>query len=238
MHLHWDGNNSSLNERNLSAAFGAGVTPETVDHASIARIADWLKTLPPPARPNSQHSDQTTRGQQVFVRDCAACHGYSDANGYHFEGEYLGKVDPISSVGTDPWRLNSYTTDFRDMQLKRLFAGTPYQFKNFVKTDGYANVPLDGLWLRGPYLHNGSVPTIADLLKPPGDRPAAFLRGSDVIDVENGGFLSPLCKPSVVSEGGFCFDTTQPGNGNGGHLYGTTLNDSEKSDLLAYLKTF
>ena len=57
-----------------------------------------------------------------------------------------------------------------------------YQFNHFQKTDGYANLPLDGLWLRAPYLHNGSVPTLADLLEPPEQRPKAFLRGSDVID--------------------------------------------------------
>jgi hypothetical protein len=38
---------------------------------------------------------------------------------------------------------------------------------NFVKKNGYVNVPLEGLWLRGPYLHNGSVPTLADLLEEP-----------------------------------------------------------------------
>ena len=35
MHLHWDGDNDSVDERNLSAALGAGVTPVTVDHARI-----------------------------------------------------------------------------------------------------------------------------------------------------------------------------------------------------------
>ena len=34
----------------------------------------------------------------------------------------------------------------------------PARFRHFRKTDGYANMPLDGLWLRAPYLHNGSVP--------------------------------------------------------------------------------
>src|SRR5262249_4908211 len=42
MHLHWDGNNTSLDERNLSAALGAGVTPVTVDYRSIQRVHDWI----------------------------------------------------------------------------------------------------------------------------------------------------------------------------------------------------
>ena len=120
-----------------------------------------------------------------------------------------------------------------------VFAGTPYAFRSFEKTDGYANLPLDGLWLRGPYLHNGAVPTLKDLLAPPTERPSAYLRGSDVIDAVNGGFLSPPCDPKAPpSAAGFCFDTAQAGNGRDGHLYGTDLPASAKSDLLAYLLTF
>ena len=51
-----------------------------------------------------------------------------------------------------------------------LYAGEPYRFKHFRKTYGYANMPLDGIWLRAPYLHNGSVPTLRDLLEPRADR--------------------------------------------------------------------
>ena len=36
----------------------------------------------------------------------------------------------------------------------------------FRKTNGYVAAPLDGVWLRGPYLHNGSVPSLHDLLEP------------------------------------------------------------------------
>ncbi len=51
MHLHWDGDNDSVDERNLSAALGAGVTPVTVDHDNLKRVRDWIWTLPPPAYP-------------------------------------------------------------------------------------------------------------------------------------------------------------------------------------------
>ena len=37
---------------------------------------------------------------------------------------------------------------------------------------------------------------------------------------------------------GFCYDTRLPGNGNGGHVYGTTLSAADKDDLIAYLLTF
>ncbi|HVN02360.1 MAG TPA: c-type cytochrome [Caulobacteraceae bacterium] len=238
MQLHWDGNNDSLAERNLSAAIGAGVTPETVDHASIERDASWLLDLRPPPSPYHPDPAALARGKQVFMQGCASCHGWQGPNGYVFQGAALGKVQPESDVATDPNRLNSYTQSFRDWQVATLFAGTPYHFTHFVKTNGYANLPLDGLWLRAPYLHNGSVPTLADLLKPPAERPKAFVRGLDVIDPTSGGFTAPPCTPGQPLAAGFCFDVSQRGNSNAGHPYGTTLPAAQKQDLLAYLETF
>ena len=46
MSLHWDGNNPSLFERNISAAIGAGATPVSLDLPRMQRIADWLLELP------------------------------------------------------------------------------------------------------------------------------------------------------------------------------------------------
>jgi len=238
MQLHWDGNNPSLAERNLSAALGAGVTAETVDHAAIERVAGWLGELRPPRSPHRVDGAAVERGRALYMTNCAECHGYQGSDRYVFEGAKLGKVDPIATLGTDRGRLDSYTEAFRQRQLAELFAGTRYQFKRFVKTDGYANMPLDGLWLRGPYLHNGSVPTLRALLAAPAQRPVAFLRGSDVIDGSNGGFVSAPCDPARPPPSGFCYDTKLPGNGNGGHLYGTTLAPAQKNDLLAYLLTF
>jgi mono/diheme cytochrome c family protein len=237
MQLHWDGDNDSLAERNLSAAIGAGVTPQSADHAAIERNADWLMDLKPPPSPYRPDPAAVDRGKSIFMQACATCHGWQGPTGYVFEGAKIGKVEPIASVGTDPNRLNSYTKTFRDWQVSTLFAGTPYHFTHFVKTEGYANLPLDGLWLRAPYLHNGSVPTLADLLLPPVARPKAFLRGSDVIDPQKGGFQASACVPGAPATG-FCFDTAQRGNSAEGHIFGTDLSDGQKSDLLAYLLTF
>jgi hypothetical protein len=67
--------------------------------------------------------------------------------------------------------------------------GKPWRFSHFRKTDGYANMPLDGIWLRAPYLHNGSVPNLRALLFPE-ERPAEFFRAYDVYDWANVGFVS------------------------------------------------
>jgi hypothetical protein len=95
-------------------------------------------------------------------------------------------------------------------------------------------VPHTGLWLRGPYLHNGSVPTLRDMLRPPAERPDLFYRGDDLIDADNGGFIASGAEAERVGER---YDTRLPGNDNGGHLYGTELPDDDKEALLAYLKT-
>jgi len=238
MELHWDGNNRSLAERNLSAALGAGVTVESVDHESIERVAAWLGNLKPPPSPHRPDAAAAEKGRAIYMRECAACHGYQDKADYVFKGDRIGKVTPNADLKADPGRLNSYTEAFRQRQLHELFAGTKYQFKEFKKTDGYANMPLDALWLRGPYLHNGSVPTLRALLDAPDARPKAFVRGGDVIDGKNGGFVSPMCDPDKPQPKQHCYDTGIPGNRNGGHVYGTALSAAEKDDLVAYLLTF
>jgi hypothetical protein len=238
MHLHWDGNNTSLAERNLSAAIGAGVTPDSVDFAAIDRVANWLRTLRPPPSPYHPDGGAVARGRDIFMTQCRACHGFANSEGYAFSGEMIGQVEPNDTLGADPHRLDSYTEKFREYQLANFFVGTPHQFKYFVKTNGYANLPLDGLWLRAPYLHNGSVPTLAALLQAPAHRPVTFIRGNDRLDPNNGGFEAPPCDPPSTPANAFCFDTRLPGNSNSGHLYGTDLAEPAKADLLAYLMTF
>jgi len=82
------------------------------------------------------------------------------------------------------------------------------------------------------------VPTLVDLLEPADKRPQTFVRGIDTLDPARGGFVAPPCGAAPLPEGASCFDTRRPGNGNGGHVYGTDLPANEKADLLAYLLTF
>jgi mono/diheme cytochrome c family protein len=236
MELHWDGNNVSLEERNRSAAMGAGVTPPTADRASLKRVANWLLTLPAPAYPFKVDKDLAVQGAPIYKKYCAECHG---ADGKDFSGKYVGKVVPIEEIGTDRHRLDSYTYDLTVNQ-NTIFAGyDDERFSHFRKTFGYANSPLDGLWLRAPYLHNGSVPTLRDLLEPSAKRPSKFYRGYDVYDQKKIGFVS-----DVKEEKGkecFLYDTEQQGNSNKGHegyKFGTELSPAEKEALVEYLKTF
>jgi mono/diheme cytochrome c family protein len=236
MELHWDGNNVSLEERNRSAAMGAGVTPPTADRPRMKRIADWLLTLPSPAYPFAIDKGLAARGAPAYKKYCADCHG---VDGKDFRGKEVGKVTPIEEIGTDRHRLDSYTYTVAVNQ-NMIFAGYGEErFSHFRKTYGYANSPLDGLWLRAPYLHNGSVPTLRDLLEPSSKRPVQFYRGYDVYDQKKVGFVSDV--PDEKGKKFFVYDTRQPGNGNQGHegvRYGTELAPAEKEALVEYLKTF
>lgn len=235
LQLHWDGNNTLVEERNKSAAFGTGTTPPTLDLEAVRRIEHWMLDLKPPRFPFPVDAARAARGADLYRAYCAGCHG---ASGQDFSGPYVGKVTPLAEIGTDPRRLDSYTYTLAVNQAT-LYAGYPHRFTHFRKTYGYANMPLDGLWVRAPYLHNGSVPTLRDLLEPAARRPTAFYRGNDVYDPVNVGFVS-----NGAQEGArkfFLYDTRAPGNGNAGHegrAYGTELSPEDKAALVEHLKTF
>lgn len=237
MWLHWDGNNNSVEERNRSAAFGTGATPPTLDRASMKRTKDWLyHEAVPPRYPYPIDRDLAAKGASLYQNYCAECHGKS---GTDFTGKFVGQVEPIEKIKTDRHRLDSYTYELAANQ-NLLYAAYPDErFKHFRKTFGYANQPLDGIWLRAPYLHNGSVPTLRDLLEPGENRPKKFYRGYDVFNPKGVGFISDVAEEKGLKY--FLFDTSLPGNGNFGHEgkeYGTDLAAEDKDALVEYLKTF
>ena len=235
LHLHWDGDNDSVDERNLSAALGAGVTPVTVDHAGIKRVRDWIWTLPPPKYPYPIDTALAAQGAAVYAQHCTECHADHRFRDGVKAGARVGLIEDASRVGTDRHRLDSYTAVFAANQYG-LYPGSTYRFTHFRKTTGYANQPLDGIWARAPYLHNGSVPTLRDLLEVPANRPPVFYRGDDLFDPERVGFVSNV--PSAGGQTFFRYDTAVPGNSRDGHLYGTTLGDADKRAIVEYLKTF
>jgi len=226
LYLHWDGNNNSVDERNLGAALGTGATPTSLDYASLDRIDTWLREFPPPEYPYDIDRSLAAEGEPIYQTLCADCHD--------FDGSRIGTTIPLDTIGTDPYRLHNYTYDLTVNQAT-LYAGMPWRFTHWRKSDGYACQALDGIWARAPYLHNGSVPTLRDLLEPPENRPAVFYRGYDLYDRENVGFVSDV--PEANGREFFRMERTVPGNDNGGHLYGTDLSPEKKAALIEYMKT-
>lgn len=113
----------------------------------------------------------------------------------------------------------------------------------FSSLKSYKGRSLNGIWATAPYLHNGSVPTLYDLLLPAEQRPTSFIVGSRELDVVKVGFKHNGYE-------GFKFDTTLLANSNKGHEYATqdvkdstgniiskALTEDERYDLVEYLKS-
>ncbi|HSK76949.1 MAG TPA: di-heme-cytochrome C peroxidase [Thermoanaerobaculia bacterium] len=95
----------------------------------------------------------------------------------------------------------------------------------------YKARPLNGIWATAPYLHNGSVPSLWEILQPQEKRTRKFSVGSRDFDPVHVGFQTR------GRRGGFELDTTLPGNANAGHNYGTSLPEERKWALIEYLKS-
>ncbi|MEQ6331106.1 di-heme-cytochrome C peroxidase [Pseudomonas chengduensis] len=105
---------------------------------------------------------------------------------------------------------------------------------------GYKARPLDGIWATPPFLHNGSVPNLFELLSPVYERQAQFWVGNFEFDPVRVGYRSDKFP------GGFLLDTRVTGNGNGGHEFrdgcrqegviGRALSPDERLALIEYLK--
>jgi hypothetical protein len=235
---HWDGLNASLREVVLSSALGDGATKQWVDRdmahwddadpktrSSLRRIQDFMMKAPVPPYPFAIDTALAAQGATVFATNCANCHGSGGAR--------TGTIIPQTEVGTDPHRKDMWTTSAA-AAYNAFGEGRSWKFSNFRHTEGYVAMPHAGLWLTGPFLHNGSVPSLADLLEPVAARPKQFWRGYDVLDPVRVGFVTS--GPAAEREGTF-LDTSRPGNSNAGHTYGTELPAASKQALLEYLKT-
>ena len=109
-------------------------------------------------------------------------------------------------------------------------------FRNQASEDSaaYESRSLHGIWGTAPYLHNGSVPNLWELLMPPSQRKSTFAVGSRVFDPKNVGYAtdqSPFKNATFVTD-----PANANGNGNGGHVYGTSLTEDERWAIIEYLK--
>jgi hypothetical protein len=224
MPLHWDGLGASLREVVLSSALGDGASRSSIHLSNLARIEQWLLDVKPPAYPFEVDRVMAAEGRKAYDAHCASCHAPG--------GPRTGSVIPVEEVGTDRHRLDMWTPASPEA-YNRFADGYEWDFRGFRKTSGYVAQPLDGVWLRAPFLHNGSVPSLQELLEPQTGRRATFYRGYNVYDPARVGFVSD----GAATRAGVPYDTTVPGNGNAGHVYGVTLTPAQKQALLEYLKT-
>lgn len=205
------------------------------------------------------------RGKVQFDARCASCHGSYDKGwdapdaDARSPAELIATTEvryheqtPVFDVGTDPQRAAGMAA-FAD-RLNELAISKWMETVVEVQS-GYVPPPLDGIWSRYPYLHNGSVPTLCDLLRPASERPSTFWQGPSEdaatdFDATCVGYPTGDAIPASWQEAADAkVDTTRPGLSNAGHdtmlgpattADGTTLpalDDASRADLIAFLKT-
>jgi cytochrome c5 len=200
--------------------------------AYFGDVRAYILSLTPPVYPLAVDATLAARGKSVFDGTCAECHGtYGDG------GTYPNLLIPAGEVGTDP-TIGSGAAQFAD-RFVAWFAQSFYgQTARLDPQPAYYAPPLDGIWATAPYLHNGSVPSLATLLES-SKRPTYWQRrvtdglGNDLDAVEVG------WQYDAAAAGGAkrVYDTTQPGYSNAGHTYGDGLSADDRAALLEYLKT-
>jgi hypothetical protein len=145
---------------------------------------------------------------------------------------------PVRPVVEGPPTVAAAPLTAKERQLKTCMEADPYANDGEPHL-GYTSRPLNGIWASPPYLHNGSVPTMYDLLLPAAKRPKSFFLGTSKYDPKNMGF-----ETAPSQETWFEFRTTgadgKPidGNSNAGHDYGNSkFSDDDRYAIIEYLKT-
>ncbi|MEX1366052.1 MAG: hypothetical protein AB1Z98_23190 [Nannocystaceae bacterium] len=201
----------------------------------------YIESIEPPASPLAVDEALVAEGEQIFARDCACCHGTYAAD--EADETYPNLLLPLDVVGTDPLLAREahdrpFAGWFNESwygEIGQLTTGEPFV--------GYVAPPLDGVWATAPYLHNGSVPSLALVLDST-RRPRYWRRvsyDSTVFDEVNVGWpyleLEYGQDDAPVDERKHVYDTTKLGHRNTGHTFGDHLNDGERGAVLEYLKT-
>ncbi len=199
------------------------------DSEDFRQQVDWLVSYlsekQAPKFPFAIDEKLAASGKAVFAANCARCHA----------SERTGTRVPVEEVGTDRERLKTWSKKAA-VESNKVVRNFGIERRGLVENEpsGYIAAFLDGIWLRAPYLHNGSVPSMRDLLKPAAERPKVFYRGYDVYDPVNVGFVTEGEEAERV---GTRYDVSERASGNQGHEYGTNLSAKEKDALIEYLKT-
>ncbi len=192
----------------------------------MAWLHEYLTKLPAPKYPFPIDAARAEIGKEVFAKNCATCHASART----------GTRIPLAEIGTDRNRLDSWNKNAA-MIANKVVTDMGIERKGLVEAtlDGYIAAFLDGIWLRAPYLHNGSVPSLRDLLEPAAQTAQGVLSRLRRLRPGQGGFRHRRRRGASASARRL--DVTQKANGNQGHEFGTTLSAGEKDALVEYLKT-
>jgi hypothetical protein len=224
----------------------------TMNFSGLLALEGYINKMGAPKWPWSVKNSLAAQGANIFTANCSSCHGKTA--GEPRPPSTTTWATPAVNVGTDSWYFNSLTRTASPGVLSSLFPAVgplgiisktvtqkilqQYQpsitfilSSNSAGAGKYESRVMEGIWAAAPYLHNGSVPTLEDLLKPASQRPSTFFVGVNYDTLKVGLSVNqPL-------QAGYQFNTSTVGNSNAGHEYGTQLSTQDRAALIEYLKT-
>jgi mono/diheme cytochrome c family protein len=188
-YANWDGTIRGF-ARALTSSMAVVGDPTKIDLPLNAKIQDFLGKLPPEPYPFSIDQAARRRGEATYQASCAGCHATPAGR---------KRDDLVFDVGTDPLRAQAINTLSAQLLAKIVMSICPHTQAECAfgaegpivdpsANRGYMASPLTGVWAVAPYLHNGSVPTLRQLLVPASRTKAAFLRGSTSYNQTDGGW--------------------------------------------------
>ena len=261
----WDGTVRMAFWRNLAAQLPIVGIPGQIDLINTGLVANFLHGLPPVPYPFPVDMSKAAHGEKLFAENCVACHhAHNDTvYGQRDIGTDMNRAEVLNGAALQLF-LAGFTASCHDPDFQYIQPGgqvvLPCRMngadiiadRTAPDSQGYVTNVLDGVWARAPYLHNGSVPTLRQLLVP-GERAATFLRGSIVYDQGEVGFAwdpSQLGRLADAAPTLMLYDTRRDGDSNRGHDRDVTIDgkwlrldwsgpahQADLADLLEYLKT-
>jgi mono/diheme cytochrome c family protein len=152
----------------------------------------------------------------------------------------LGTVSAATGLRVITGKIRDMGYDAMGLTPEQRMEWNGYRQDNVVAPLAYRARPLSGIWATPPFLHNGSVPNLYQMLVPASQRDKTFYVGNREFDPKNVGYST------AKFDRGFEFRTGQTGNSNAGHEFrnapgkgriGRELTDEERWAIIEYLKT-
>jgi hypothetical protein len=257
--VFWTGVTNSMLERNLAQGvslltdFNWPTMDTTIKIQKLESVSKLTRKVKAPTWPKQLLGDVdpslAEKGKAIYKEKCLKCHdpkakdqapgsaefNYIDVGTdrayYDGQVELIGSYDFFSEVlASTMGRIKTRAKavegipDLAPFEVGR----TPVVWRKPTGPKFVAK-PLAGIWATAPYLHNGSVPTLDDLLKPVKDRPTTFYVGGFLYDTKKLGFVTDPSDPRS-----FKFVTTEKGNSNQGHEYLV----EDRLAVLEFLKSY
>jgi cytochrome c5 len=245
------GRGTDLHELGAWLEANAQVIRELTTAVFAAEAPHWTDYFPS----HSISVERARRGQKIFERSCAGCHGIYEKNWENPDPIHALRTvtvrypnpTPVKNVGTDPLRARGMISLAKGLNPLKISKENGVLIE---PQEGYVPPPLVGIWARFPYFHNNSVPSLCDLLTVGESRPVTYWAGpsedldrdydSDCVGYPTEKRVPPAWKKNPE----YRFDTRLEGLSNRGHDDRILVQDGkerftleEKFELIEFLKT-